>query len=368
MKAERETWIDYARGIAIILVLYRHVFEGIKSAGLTYQKYKFLEHFNIMFFSFRMALFFIVSGVFVAESLRKRGLQKFISTKARTILYPYFLWGALQITLQLIFSRYVNKPPGVHDYLYLLYLPREIEQFWYLYALFNISVLYAIIKVKFRFTALQNIGLGLMLFYISVLLHQRSIHIWFLGDILHYYLFYAIGDGINRFIRDREYLQYLESWKLMLVMLVPFIATQLYFLWENLNYAALKENTYDATALNYEYVEFYQPVSFLVIALFGSAFIINLAFVLQKFRLVNWLHRLGSYSLYIYVAHVIVLAATRVFMTKILGVYSVPLLLLTGICTGLFIPIILYRTAVKLNMKWLFLLEKKTTTLQGVKA
>src|ERR1700730_9130577 len=98
MKPGRLTWIDYAKGIAIILVLYRHVFEGIKASGIAIEKYISLEHANIMFFSFRMPLFFIVSGIFVASSLHKRGLKDFIATKMKTILYPYFLWGALQIT------------------------------------------------------------------------------------------------------------------------------------------------------------------------------------------------------------------------------------------------------------------------------
>ena len=358
----RETWIDYARGIAIILVLYRHVFEGIKGAGLSLQGYSYLENFNIMFFSFRMPLFFIVSGVFVANSLKKRGVQSFIATKARTILYPYFLWGALQITLQLAFSRYVNKPPEPKDYLYLLYLPREIEQFWYLYALFNVSVLYVLIKVKLKFTTTLNIALGFILFYISAILHQKGIHLWFLGDILHYYLFYAIGDGISRFIRDRNYLQYLESWKTLTAMLLPFIVTQIYFLWENLEY---KKGHDDITAQKFEFVEFFQPLSFLVIALVGCAFIINLSFVFQKNRLVNWLHKLGSYSLYIYVAHVIVLAATRVLMTRFLGVNNVPVLLISGIIAGLLIPIILYKIAARLNIRWLFSLEEKKTTLQN---
>ncbi|MEJ7626042.1 MAG: acyltransferase [Ferruginibacter sp.] len=358
MKVERETWIDYARGIAIILVLYRHVFEGIKNSGISINGYIFLEHFNIMFFSFRMPLFFIISGIFIVASLNKRGVVSFISTKARTILYPYFLWGILQISLQILFSDYVNKPPGVKDFIYLLYLPREIEQFWYLYALFNISVLYMLVKVKFKVTTSQNIGIGLILFYISSKLHQQSIHIWFLGDIIHYYLFYAIGDGICRFITNQYYQKFLESGKVLIIMLVPFIITQLYFLKANLNYADHK----------YEFVEFFYPLYFLIIALCGCAFVINLSFVLQKNNIASWLHRLGSYSLYIYVAHVIVLAATRAMMTKVFSIYNVPVLLICGIITGLLIPIILYKLASKLNMKWLFSLEKKRTILPEVNA
>ena len=65
MKASRLNWIDYARGIAIILVCYRHVYEGSKEAGIPVKDYNFLEYANISLYSFRMPLFFIISGLFI---------------------------------------------------------------------------------------------------------------------------------------------------------------------------------------------------------------------------------------------------------------------------------------------------------------
>lgn len=357
-KPARQTWIDYAKGIAIILVLYRHVFEGIKNSHIDVSKYMFLEHANIMFFSFRMPLFFIVSGVFVAGSLKKRGLQSFIATKTRTILYPYFLWGCLQISLQLIFSKFVNDPPEPKDYLYLLYLPRKIEQFWYLYCLFNVTVLYVLAKEVLKWNPIQNIGVGILLYYVSALTHQHNITLGFVDDIFHYYLFYAIGDAISRLITNPDNRKYLESGKVMLVLLLPFVASQVYYLKANLGY----EKT------NYDFVEYYQPFLYALIALWGCAFIINLAFNLQKLKILNWLHALGRHSLYIYVSHVLVLASVRVFITKVLHIYYVPLLFATGVIMGLVIPVIMYQVAVKINMKWLFSLEKKRTTLQPAKA
>ncbi len=358
MKPARLTWIDYAKGVAILLVLYRHVWEGIKNSGIAIQEYISIEHANILFFSFRMPLFFIVSGAFVAGSLKKRGLQSFVATKARTILYPYFLWGCLQITLQLVFSKYVNADRTVNDYLYLFYLPRKVEQFWYLYALFNVTVLYVLAKVKLNFNPWQNIGMGIGFFYLSSLASQHHINIGFVGDILHYYLFFGIGDAIGRYVTDRNNYKYFESWKLLLILLVPFVISQAYFLHENLAYS--KEN--------YEFVETWQPFVFVLIALCGCSFILCLAFFLQKTKILNWLHVLGRHSLYIYVAHVMVLASTRVFMTKILGIYNVPVLLITGIVAGLIVPVILYKVAVKIKMGWIFSLERKATTSVAVNA
>ncbi|RYF80999.1 MAG: acyltransferase, partial [Chitinophagaceae bacterium] len=146
MKPARLSWMDYARGIAIILVAYRHVFEGAKEAGIAVQQYEFLEYFNIFFYSFRMPLFFIISGVFITRSLQKRGLKAYTENRARTVLYPYFVWGFLQLSLQMVFTRFTNGHPTAWSYFNLFYQPREIAQFWYLYALFNVSLLYALSK------------------------------------------------------------------------------------------------------------------------------------------------------------------------------------------------------------------------------
>ncbi len=348
MKAARETWIDYARGIAIILVLYRHVFEGIKGAGIPVENYSVIEHVNIMFFSFRMPLFFIVSGIFVMGSLAKRGLQRFIGTKFKTILYPFFLWGTLQITLQLMLSNYVNSGRTAYSYLDLLYRPRAIDQFWYLYALFNVSVLYVLLSSTFKLKPFANICIGSLLFYISVSATQSGIDLGFAGDIVHYYLFFAIGDLMSKFIRDKTKKKYFESWKLLFLLVIPFLASQYYFLVENLRFPGMK----------FEYVEFYEPLKFIPIALIGCAFVLMLSFVLQRSRLIPWLHVLGRHSLYIYVSHVMVLAAVRIFMTSVLGIYNVPLLFSFGVSLGLLIPVLVYKVACKLNMRWLFTLEE----------
>lgn len=355
MKPARLTWIDYTRGIAIILVLYRHVFEGIKESGLSVEKYMYLEYTNIFFYSFRMPLFFIISGIFVSASLQKRGVKNFIETKARTILYPYFLWAFLQITLQIIFSKFANAHPTLQTYSYLLYVPREVDQFWYLYALFNVAVVYALVKTTFKISALQNVIIGIVLFAITAIVHQKHINLGFISDIFHYYLFFAIGDAVSRYISDRNNFKYFESWKLLLIMLVPFIAAQVYFLKENIDHSNIEK---------YEFVEYYQPVMYVLIALTGCVFIMNLTFVLQKLKLkiLGWLPEFGRHSLYIYVAHVIVFAAVRVFLRKVFHIDSVPVLLVICIIMGGIVPVMLYKLSVKLNMRWWFTLEKDNTS------
>lgn len=348
MKLSRLSWIDYARGIAIILVCYRHVFEGSKEAGIHVGDYSFLEYANIFLYSFRMPLFFIISGIFIAKSLQKKGLKLYIENRSRTILYPYFLWGAIQLTLQIVFTKYTNGHPTVSSYLNLFYLPKEIAQFWYLYALFNVSWIYAVVKYFLKLKSVHNLFIGIIFFYTSSVFYQQNIQAGFVFDILHYYIFFAIGDFMSNFILDKENQKHFESGKNLLLLLIPFSIGQTYFLLQNLHHATSK----------YMFVEFYQPFVFLLIAIIGCSFIICLTFYLQRKNVVFWLTSLGKNSLYIYVMHVIVFASVRILLSKVFGVQNVAVILTSGILCGLLIPFFLYRLAVKLNLRFLFTLEK----------
>jgi fucose 4-O-acetylase-like acetyltransferase len=344
----RLAWIDYARGIAILLVVYRHVFEGIKRSGAQVQDFMFLENANIIFYSFRMPLFFILSGVFITASLAKRTLPSFISNKAKVILYPYFLWGAIQIALQLIMAGYVNADRKISDFLYLFYLPREVEQFWYLYTLFNVTILYAFLKVKMRFPVTAQLFLGIILFYSSVLMSQNGFNLGFVSDVFHYYIFFAIGDLIVGQIKKESNIPRFSSWRIFFFLLPFFILSQLYFLVENVKSGLEK----------YDFIEYNQPLQYILIVIMGCAFVINVCFLFQKYRGMTWLRTVGYYSLYIYVCHVLAASATRIFLQQVLGVHFVPLLLIGGITMAVLLPIIFYNLATSNGWYWLFTLEK----------
>jgi fucose 4-O-acetylase-like acetyltransferase len=349
MSTARLNWIDYARGMAITLVCYRHVYEGSKEAGIPVKDYHFLEYINISLYSFRMPLFFIISGLFIMRSLQKRGLKQYIEGRARTILYPYFLWGMLQLTLQMFFTKYTNAHPTPASYLDLFYQPRECAQFWYLYALFNVSVLYSFTKYFLRLSAIHNMVLGIIFFYLSALIYQQDIRTGFVFDILHYYVFFSIGDFVSSYFLDEKKQQHFGSAKNLLLILIPFGAGQTYFLLENLRHSTPK----------FMHVEFYQPFVFFLIALTGCLFAINLSFYLQKKNALKWLAVLGRHSLYIYVAHVIVFAFTRIVLSQFLGIQNVALILLSGMASGLLVPVLLYKLASHWNLRWIFTLEKK---------
>ena len=128
----RIEWIDAARGLGIILVVYGHVLIGAVAAGLmTKDNPLWLSDYAI--YTFHMPLFFVLAGLNVERSIAK-GKKGFLINKLWTIAYPYFLWSAIQGGIQLALPGMVNHQRSAMFLTTILWRP--IAQFWFLYALF----------------------------------------------------------------------------------------------------------------------------------------------------------------------------------------------------------------------------------------
>ncbi len=335
----RLKWIDYLRGIAIVLVVYRHVLIGIERTGLYVPSY--LVTANMIFYSFRMPLFFILSGLFISSSLIKRSFGKLAFTKFETILYPYFIWCFLQVTLQIIFSSYTNSSRSWIDYTYILYQPRELDQFWYLPALFNVTIVYMLVKEKLKPPGWLQLVIGIVLYYLSRYFNQISM----LSDWMEFYLFFAIGDVCSVFFFKAK-TQKLLGRLLILLLIVPlFAAIQFYYLQHTEDYflADLRGRT-----------------EFIFISLFGCLCMFILVFNIQKTNLFSVLRIIGVHSLYIYVMHVFVAAFVRILFMKVFLITNPVILLPAGIVASIVICIMFYNLLIKDGPLWfLFSLSRK---------
>src|ERR1700742_1514358 len=184
LKEKRWLWVDYDKGISIMLVGYGHCMASLNGHVTDLSSYPFFTYFGAFFFGFRMPLFFIISGLLVGRSLNKKGLNNYIGDRTNNILYPLMIWGAIQITLQIIAAKFTNftlhDDVGAITYLNLLLDPRQIGQFWYLNALFCIGVIYATIRSTFKVKPIYNVVFGLLLYGIAGYLNGNLIHIGFL--------------------------------------------------------------------------------------------------------------------------------------------------------------------------------------------
>ncbi|MBW8686717.1 acyltransferase family protein [Chitinophaga rhizophila] len=324
--AKRHGWIDYAKGIAIILVVYRHVVYGIKSTGIPVEQW--IVDGNNMFYSFRMPLFFFLSGLFFERGIVRKGESGFFVSRVNTLLYPYLLWAVIQISLQIIFSSVVNAHRTGADYLNILTQPRHLDQLWYLFALFNVTMLYLLVAKLFRYDKFAQVLISLALLAIAPLVNSIST----LYDIALHYAFFCIGNLTASYFFAEKTQERLSSAFGLVLLLPVFVVCQFYFL----HHQQMNLFLYAA------------------IAVIGSLFTIMLSFQLAKYNALPILRTFGHYSLYIYLLHVPIVSVIRYFLiaTPLKGYVLIMLLLLIFI--AIFLSVIVYRLCVRMKMGFLF--------------
>ncbi len=355
LNISRLAWVDYLKGIAILLVVYRHVLIGIQrsvaaanehGAGLTPVP-EYLETANMIFFSFRMPLFFILSGIFISGSLAKRSLGKILGIKFENLMYPYFIWVTLQVTLQIILGSNTNSNRSLIDYTYILYQPRSLDQFWYLPALFNTTAIYLLVKHYLKPPAWGQILLGLALYFLS---HLEYFHrISMISDWMEFYFFFALGDIISVYFFQEKTQNFLKSPITLLCITPIFFLTQ----WCYLSHPFMDHVTESGEA------------PFMAVALIGCFSMFVLSLRMQIWGVMKFLRIIGYHSLYIYVTHVFVAALVRVALTKFGHIHNPFILLAGGIFFGITIPIIFYNLLIVDGPLWFLFSYKKRKKQTG---
>lgn len=327
MKAVRfQEWISYAKAIAILLVVYRHILIGIERSGLEINQ--FLMDVNETFYSFRMPLFFLIAGIFINKSIAKRTNYEFVKTKLDSLIYPYILWCVFQITLQIILKDYTNANRGLIDYAYIIIQPRAIDHLWFLMALFNTSILYFLLK-KVSSNGWVLLAVAITTHFTSIIFKDFSV----LRDPLYYLIFLVLGTLVSPLLLDKVFREKSISLKYFLIIIPLFIISQFYWLTHK-------------TEIH--------PVIFILVEIIGSIFMIQLSILMDKYNVLPWLKKVGRHSLYIYLAHVTISSALRIGFVNILGITNVYILLPLGIVASTFLSILLYNLSIKYHFQFLF--------------
>jgi fucose 4-O-acetylase-like acetyltransferase len=347
---KRYVWIDYLRGIVIILVVYHHAFLGMEKNGINVP-HSILDA-NMAAYSFRMPLFFIFSGIFTGLSLKSKSARKIIWDKFNLLFYPYVIWAAIQISLQFVFSNYSNGDASFREYLDILYQPKRIAHFWYLPALFNSTLVFVLLKNKLKIGILPNLLIGLVFFLLAPFVNSVSM----LSNWMRFYIFLTIGDALSGFILNKEVIDRLRKPTYFLALVPFFVAAQLYYF--NVIGVRPLENESATTQVNFlTYTS--QELSFLIISLVGCTTFILLSFLVEKWNRWKWLRIVGFHSLYIYIMHVLVVASFRAVFIRLFGFDNYIFFLITAIFLGVTVPIVFYNLIGKRYLWFLFSMKKK---------
>ncbi len=322
----RLDWIDYAKGIAITLVVYRHVLIGLGRAGLDIDPDLFITtHIGL---TFRMPLFFLLSGIFFQKSVEKRARSGYFFHKFKTIMYPYFIWSFIQMSMQMMLIDYTNAQfASFSDYLLILFKP--IAQFWFLYALFNVSVLYLILSHWVRNKVVLLI-LGVVLFYFAPDVKLGKL----VYDIMRLFVFFVIGDLVSKPLLDQNNYKKLASPVLALILFSVAVLGEWIIVGQQNDHVMI----------------------LLLFALVGSSSTINVSFILSsaKSKILSVIRIVGYHSLYIFMLHAIISAAFRIVMINLFGITHVPFLLVGGTFLGVIGPVLFQSISLRLGLWFLF--------------
>jgi fucose 4-O-acetylase-like acetyltransferase len=312
----RDLWVDYAKGIGIVLVVYGHVASGLFNAGIPVDEHAFRLADSVVY-SFHMPLFFFLSGLFFYSSLEKRGAVRMVASKVDTILYPYVVWSLIQGCIEVLLSRWTNGHITLSEVLNLFWRPRA--QFWFLYALFFISLICTavFVRVPQRRAGWVTV-LAALLFLVDIGVRDLPLY----GYIRNFGVYFVAGIYFNSI---KDWLLRNQG-KLLLPALLLFLGGQYLFhrVWQ-LNWSM-------------------RGAEGLALAVVSIAFVCLLCMTLaSRLPPVPWLRMLGTYSMVIFLMHTLAAAGCRIALKSILHVQNYELHLALGWTAGILLPMLAYR-------------------------
>lgn len=333
----RISWVDHARGIAILLVVYRHVVVGMRRSGIVVTEVTY--NLQEVFYNFRMPVFFVLSGVFIAASLRKKSAISILRDRAETILYPYILWAFILVSLEIVLSEYTNAKRGLQDYWHIIAQPRAIDHLWYLFALFNTTLLYLILG-----KIIKPLWLHLP---VSLVLHALTFQGFLQGkslisDAFYFYPFFLTGAILTEFFLNPQKSSLFFNSRTLLWLVPLFVAGQ----WFWFRHRDDEKGWY---------------LLFFFINLIACYMVYIIAREMARHSFFNGLSYIGKYSLYIYILHVPLAAGVRNIFLK--GQIQADSFIILFFCwmIGIIVPVIAINLVKNTRFLLLFSLKSKPT-------
>ncbi len=327
MSVARSLWVDYAKGIGIILVVYGHVARGVFFAGLNFDRGVF-ESVDSVIYSFHMPLFFFLSGLFLLASMAKRDSISLLRGKVDTILYPYVVWSLLQAIVQVVLSHYTNEHTEMSNVFSFAWLPTA--QFWFLYVLFFVFALALVVYRWSDYVWCAYIFIGSVFLYFFGGQLQGG---YLIGMLSHCFVYFAFG-VLASFLFHKFDGVTTTGW-LILIFTLFIVSQWLFHVEMSLRFGISVR------------------AGMLLLGLIGISFVVFLSKWLMQFDL-RWLAYLGRNSMTIYLVHILAGSGCRIILQKALGINDVGIHLLVGTLGGLLLPLLFNIGCARFGLEALF--------------
>ena len=298
----RIDWVDYAKGICIIMVVMMHSTLGVEAAAGR----EGWMHVAVAFARpFRMPDFFLISGLFLARVI-DRDWRDYLDRKVLHFVYFYVLWVTIQFAFKapMFVAEHGWRATG------LSYLEAYIEPFGTLWFIYLLPIFFVVSKLTRRipWPAIWIVGAALEMAHIDT---GWTVIDEFAHRFIYFYSGYLFAARIFRFTDTMQSR--------------PGAAFFGLALWALINGTLVAAGFAD------------RPLVSLALGFAGACAVVAVAALLAKADWLQALRYCGRNSIVIYLAFFLPMAATRIALLKtgvIADVGTVSLLVTTAGVVG----------------------------------
>lgn len=174
----RLPWLDIAKGIAMVAVVFSHEFASIKPLVLLCN-------------SFMLPLFFMCSGFCLSPG--KYGIAKYFKRKARALLLPYFLLGLIVSFLHIGINGIDDVMQNVGKELF------SWQTLWFLPVLFFADIILYVLLSKAKNICAMNVVVGFIALILGAILCWQEITMLIDLSVVPIAVFYlSLGYGVKK--------------------------------------------------------------------------------------------------------------------------------------------------------------------------
>ena len=321
-KAEkiRIDWVDYAKGICIVLVVMMHSTLGVeKAAGTVSWLHGFIDWAK----PFRMPDFFMISGLFLASSIDKPW-RKYLDSKVLHFLYFYVLW----LFLQTIFKACLVCGLDGAIEASKVFLTGFVEPFGTLWFIYLLPIFFVTIKL------LRNVPPLLMFLAGALLLSVRVDTGWLLIDeFASRFVYFYVGFWLAKYI-------FAFAAEIGAKPIAAIFAGLV--IWGFGNYQMVQSGF---SLL---------PGFSLVLGLIGACAVVSTGVLLSKFKMAHALRYCGQNSIVIYLSFFLFMATSRTIFLKLVPHFDLGWMSLIVTTSGVIGPIVLFWLTRNTKLDFLF--------------
>lgn len=277
----RVDWVDYAKGICIVMVVMMHSTLGVEAAaGETGFMHAVVEFAK----PFRMPDFFLLSGLFLARVI-DRDWKTYLDRKVVHFAYFYVLWVTIQFAFKAPAFAAEMGAAGAAK----LYLLSFIEPFGTLWFIYLLPIFFVVTKLTRRVPVFVILLAGALLEMAPIATGWTVID-EFAARFVYFYAGYAFATqafGFAELIRANH--------RLAVSGLIGWAITNGALVWSGMS----------------EW-----PLVSLALGFAGAFAVVAVAALLAELKAVDALRTFGEHSIVIYLAFFLPMAATRTLLLK----------------------------------------------------